>query len=305
MGEAIPRREFLRTTAAAPVASLTGDLALRAVGARRSPSEPRLFAGCCAYSYAKYLAAGKMTMEEFILKAVDLGIKAVDMTTYWLKSNEPWYLSSLRHLAFKNCVAFSGTGTPVDICQADPAKRAAEVAAIKKWVDVTELLGASHARVSGTQIPQGATVEQAIGWVVETLKPACDYAGKKGITLGFENHNHGRVSEKASTIIKILRRVDSPYLGINLDITNFPDDPYPQIEACVPYATHAHIRDVFYYQNKELVDLNRVFQLFARSGYKGYLSAEYTELETGEDPSVGVAKLIAKIKALCNKYSTA
>ena len=41
--------------------------------------------------------------------------------------------------------------------------------------------------------------------------------------------------------------------------------------------------------------------IFAKSGYNGYMSAEY---EGTEDAMVGVPKLIEKIKALCRKYSS-
>ena len=134
------------------------------------------------------------------------------------------------------------------------------------------------------------------------MKPACDYAAKHGITLGIEDH--GGITAHASTILEILRRVDSPYAGINLDISNFhaqsDEDQYSEIEACVPLATHAHVREVFS-ETERPIDLDRVWKLFARGGYKGYMSAEY---EGKEDPMTGVPKLIAKIKALCSKYSS-
>ena len=63
-------------------------------------SRPRLLVGCCAYSYRPYLEKKQMTMEDFILKAVELGIQGVDITTYWLTSTEPGYLAGLRHLAY-------------------------------------------------------------------------------------------------------------------------------------------------------------------------------------------------------------
>jgi len=293
------RRAFLKTAGAASAASL--GLGLRAgaqPGDPPSDTRPRLFSGCCAYSYRKYLQTGRMTMEDFILKAVELGIDGVDMTTYWLKSTDSAYLANLRHFAFKHGVPFSGVAIGSDMCQPDVAKRSAEIEKIKKWVDASELLGASHLRVFGGELPAGASEEQGIQWVVETMKPACDYAGRLGITLGIEDH--GGITAKASTILEILRRVGSPYAGINLDVTNFTHDPYSQIEVCAPYATHSHIRDAFS-ESHEPVDLDRVWQIFARAGYQGYMSAEY---EGAEDAAVGVPKLITKIKTLCRKYST-
>lgn len=99
-----------------------------------------------------------------------------------------------------------------------------------------------------------------------------------------------------------VRQVNSPYLGINLDITHFSTDLYSQVEMCIPYATHTHIRDSFDGHPDEPLDLDRVFQAFARAGYCGYMSAEY---ERPEDPMTGVPKLVEKIKTLCRKYSDA
>ena len=239
-----------------------------------------------------------MTMEDFILMAVEQGIDGVDMTTYYLKSTEPSYLLSLRRLAFRNGVPFSGAAIGTDMCQPDPGKRAGELEKIKKWLDATELLGASHLRVFGGELPKDATDEQGVGWVVETMKPACEYAAAKGITPGIESH--GGITSKAANIVEILRRVDSPFAGCNLDISNFKEDPYTQIEACLPYATHTHIRD-FYGEPRKALDLERVWKLFAKAGYKGFTSAEY---EGEEEAKTGVPKLLARIKALNKKYSS-
>jgi sugar phosphate isomerase/epimerase len=301
MSNVIHRRDFLKTAGLAAASLPLGASKLQG-GApeliKNTPGHPRLLSGCCAYSYRQYLEHGPMTMEEFILSAVELEIEGVDVTTYYLKSTEPSYLLSLRRLAFRNGVPFSGAAIGTNMCQPDPGKRAGEIEKIKKWLEATELLGASHLRVFGGELPQGASDEQGIQWVVETMKPACDYAAMKGITLGIESH--GGITSKAVNIIEILRRVDSPFAGCNLDISNFQEDPYTQIEACIPYATHTHIRD-FYGEARKPLDLEQVWKLFAQGGYKGFTSAEY---EGEEDAKTGVPKLLDKIKALNRKYST-
>lgn len=300
------RRDFLKT--AGPAVIVAKELAktaptwnARSNAKAQTEAKPRLLTGCCAYSYAKLLKAGKMTMEDVIRKAVELGIEGVDMTGYWFQSTEPAYLASLRHLAHKNGVCFSGAATGASTVQADAAKRAQMLEEIKNWTDVTEALGAPHLRVFAGKLPPGATVQQGIQWTVETLKVACEYAGKKGITLGVENHEG--ITQNADVCIELVHRIDSPYFGINLDITNFiatpQADAYAQIEATAPYATHTHIRDVF--ANKQAVDLDRVWPLFAGANYKGFMSAEY---EGEENPSTGVPKLVEKIKTLCRKYSS-
>lgn len=180
------RREFLKTAgtaAAMPIFATTFSPAAE----NSSATSARLFVGCCALSYRKYLDMGAMTMEDFFRKAVELGVHGVDVTTYWLKSTDPEYLTALRHLAFKNGMPFSGAAIRTEMCQADTTKRAEEVRKIQQWVDAAQLLGASHLRVFGGELPKDATEQQGIEWVGETMKSACDYSGKRGITLGIED----------------------------------------------------------------------------------------------------------------------
>lgn len=306
MKDRFTRRRFLQSAAATGYLGAELELSPPAQAATQSSNPQsakamaRLFPGCCAYSFRKYLKTGRMTMQDFIRETVKMGAVGADMTVYWFKSTEPAYLDDLRHVAFKSGVPFSGAACGSSMVQATAAKRRQVLADIKKWVDVTDRLGASHLRVFGGPLPHGATLKQGVEWVVETMKPACEYSGKKGITLGLEDH--GGVTQRADVCLEIMHRVNSPYAGINLDITHFiptsTENAYAQIKACIPYATHCHIRDVF--DDGTPIDMDRVWQMFRDGGYKGFTSAEY---EGKEDPMTGVPKLMDKIKTLCNKYS--
>ena len=162
MTQHVHRREFIKAAGGGAVASL----AWSASGATLSAdtpiaSRPRLLVGCCAYSYRPYLEKKQMTMEDFILKAVELGIQGVDITTYWLTSTEPAYLTGLRHLAYLNGVPLSGAAIGTNMCQPDAAKRKEELEKIDRWVDATELLGAAHLRVFGGEPRQGPARSRA------------------------------------------------------------------------------------------------------------------------------------------------
>ena len=295
------RRNFLLSSLSLGAGASLASAAQNSEGATAaSANPPRFFSGCCAYSYRKSLQHGPMTMEDFIKKAVSLPVDGVDMTGYYLKSTDPAYLASLRHLAYRNGVLFSGAACGVSMVQADAAKRAQTLPEIKKWVDVADALGAPHLRVFAGKLPSGVTLQQSVDWVVETMKAGCDYSSKKGITLGVEDHSG--VTQQASVCLEIMHRVDSPYAGINLDITHFvptaTQDAYAQIEACIPYATNTHIRDTF--DDGTPIDLDRVWRMFANAGFKGFMSAEYE----GPDASTGVPSLIEKIRTLCRKYSS-
>jgi sugar phosphate isomerase/epimerase len=308
-----PRREFLKTAGLSALAGagaqfLGSPVAQGAIANADAATgkAARLLSGCCAYSYGPELKRGAMTLEDFIGKAVELRLDGVDMTAYYLKSTEPEYLDGLRHLAYKNAMPLSGSACGVSMVQISPAQRADSLNEIKKWVDVTDRLGASHLRVFAGKLPSGHTLQEAIDWVVETMKAGCDYSGKKGITLGLEDH--AGVSQNADVCLEVMHRVNSPYAAINLDITNFiptvAQDAYAQIAACIPFASNTHIRDRFADQTP--VDLDRVWRLFASAGFRGYMSAEYEPgRANNEVGATGVPKLIAKIQALCRRYSRA
>ena len=310
MKNKIARREFLKT---AGVGAMAGaGLALGAPLAHATADSsadlsrmPRLLVGLCAYSYRDALTHGRMTLEDFIQKAVELKVDAVDMTVYYLKSTDPAYLENLRYLAYKNAVPFSGAACGSSLVQADAAKRADVLQQIKSWIDFTDRLGASHLRIFAGKLPDGASMQQATNWTVEGMKAACDYAAPKGIVLGLEDHSG--VSQSADVCLEIMHRVDSPYARINLDITHFTpsatQDQYAQIAACLPYASVSHIRDHF--DDKSPIDMDRVWKMYADAGHKGSMSLEYEpDPQTGEPAETGVPKGMAQIRDLCRKYST-
>ena len=262
---------------------------------------PRLFAGLLRLLLRSRLAKRGNDDGDFIHKAVELRVDGVDMTAYYLKSTDPAYLDGLRHLAYKNAIAIFR----FSLRSQHGAGRSGETRAEFDGDQEMDRCHGSSRRLSSARlcrrIASGVTLQQGADWAVETMKAATDYSGKKGIMLGVEDHNG--VTQRADVCLEIMQRVNSPYAGINLDVTNFiptaTQDVYAQIAACIPYATNTHIRDRFEY-NKNPVDLDRVWKLFANAGFKGYMSAEYE----GPDSDTGVPKLIAQIRTLCDKYST-
>ena len=301
----VARRQFLKTVGAGVLASagtqVFGSSVAQAQSADTVPAATktaRMFSGCCAYTYRNEFKRD-LTLEKFIDLAVELRLDAVDMTVYYMKSTDPGYIENLRHLAYKNAVSLSGAACGVSMVAADPAKRADNLVQIKKWIDVADRLGAPHLRVFAGKLPAGSTLPEATTWVVETMKAASDYSGKKGIMIGLEDHVG--VSQSADVCLEIMHRVDSPYAGINIDISHFvptpTQDSYTQIAACIPYATNTHIRNTF--DDGSMIDMDRVWKLFADAGFKGYMSYEGEEMNKG-----GVPAQIAQIQQLCRKYSS-
>jgi sugar phosphate isomerase/epimerase len=285
------RRQLLKSVPAVAIAMQSR--------AATPTTQARLRTAICAYSYRDLLKAKTMTYDDVIRLAVEMGVDGVEATTYWFPNQDDSFLLPLKRTAYRSGVDLYGIGINTNLCQPDAQKRISEIEKIKSWVDTAEKLGARYVRVFGGPVPKEHTEQEAVGWVVEALKRAADYSGKKGIILGLETH--GGITEKADTTVQIIRQVDSPWAGINLDVGNFNRDGYAQTERCVPYAVNAHIKASIADAagNHQPTDWGRLLKLFADGGYKGYLSLEYEEKN---DPLVAVPKVIRELRRGVKKY---
>lgn len=285
------RRELLKTVPA-----------LAAASQLPAQSEPKshIRAGLVAYSFRKQFEAKTMTYEKLIRYVSDLGLDGIDTTVYWFPDTSDQFLASLRRTAYKHGVSLYSIAVRVRLCQPTPELRQAEVENAKKWIDVAMKVGATHVRVFGGAIPKGATETQAIAWAVEVLKRSAEYAGSKGIILGVEDD--GGLTTTAEPTVEIVKQADSPWVGINLDTGNFPKDGYSQVELCLPYAVAVHFKEHLGkagQKGREPADWDRLVGMFAKSGYKGYISLEYES----EDAEVNVPRLVPELRRLVRKYS--
>jgi L-ribulose-5-phosphate 3-epimerase len=295
------RRNFLAAAGAAfaAVAAPAGAAPRQAQGA---PPKARFRTGLVAYSYRQALQAKTMTCEDLVRIAVETGTDGIDMTVYWLPSTTDDYLLPLRRLAYKNRVEIYSIGTRVRLAQPSAELRDKELLELRKWVDVAQKLGATHVRVFGGPKPDGVTLDQAIGLAAETLKRGAEYAGARGIILGVEDD--GGITDFAKETIEIVTRADSPWAGMNLDIGNFrPPKVYEQIEMSIPYAVSTHVKvDVALDDGvgRAPFDWDRVFAMFSRHGFRGYMGLEY---ESADDPATAVPRYLKRLKELAVKYS--
>jgi L-ribulose-5-phosphate 3-epimerase len=258
----------------------------------------RLRPGLVAYTYRSQLEAKKLTYQDVIKMAADFGFEGLDTTVYWFPDTSAPYLANLRRTAYKNGISLYSIATRVRLAQPTPELRNAEVAAAKTWVDVAERLGATHVRVFGGAIPKGATEDQAIAWAAETLKAAAQYSATKGIILGVEDD--GGLTTNAQPTIEIVKRADTPWAGMNLDSGNFPKDGYAQTAMAIPYAVSTHIKAQISTPDgkKEKTDYERLFSMFAKGGYRGFVSLEYEE----NDAETAVPGIAAEMIKAARKY---
>ncbi|MGC8761232.1 MAG: sugar phosphate isomerase/epimerase family protein [Bryobacteraceae bacterium] len=288
------RRDFLTAAAALPAAPAV------AQPADNLPKKARLRPALCAYSFRRELESKAKTYEDLVRACVDWDVDGLDMTVYWVPSTDPAWFHSLRRLAYRCGVQIYSIAIRTELTRAGQKERDAEVENIRRWVDAASALGAGHIRVFGGSLRNGVTEEQAVPWVVECLQRGAEIAGTHGVILGLENH--GGITARAERILEIVRKVNSPWVGINLDTGNFQQDPWHQMEMCVQYAVNVQVKSEMTYEDgrRGPQDWDRVVKLVAAGGYKGYLSLEY---EAKEPAAAAVPRLLGELRSLCRKYS--
>lgn len=264
----------------------------------------RLRSGLVAYSYRAQLAAKSMSYEDLIRRIADWGLDGLDCTVYWLPEasnglNE--YLAKLRRTAYQCGVSIYNAGVRVRLCQPTRELQVAQFENIRKWVDVTDRLGAGHMRVFGGTIPKGASEEQAISWAVEVLKRGAEYAGERGIILGVEDD--GGLTTTAEPTVAIVQQTGSPWVGINVDSGNLPRNGYSQFEMMLPYATSVHLKPEIAGADgkKEPADWDRLLGMLGKAGYKGYVGLEYEE--EGAVAEAEVPRLAARLRSAVRRIS--
>ncbi len=297
------RRDFLRTalrgSLGAAALGLLGPAALSAVEPFQRAGKARLFLSCAAYSFRDSLQqkdpAKRISLFQFIDFCADHGLEGTELTSYYFppKLDEAFLLQVKRH-AFLRGVAISGTAIGNNYCLPKGEKRDAQMALTRKWVDNAAVLGTSHIRVfAGSKGALDAA--EARNLAIEALEEAGEYAGRKDVFLGLENH--GGIVAEADEILAIIRAVKSPWVGINLDTGNFhTDDPYGDLAKCAPYAVNVQIKVEMQRRGgkAEPADLAQIARILREANYQGYVALEY---EAKPDPWEAVPVWLEKMRA--------
>ena len=309
MNPMMPRRDFLKTATVSAAAFGLAGSPLSAVEPFKRPGTPRLQLSLAAYSFRQFFKDGsdsrtpdppadkRIDLFQFIDYCADHGCAGTELTSYYFpKDLNDSYLLRLRRHAFLRGVAVSGTAVGNTFTHPKGEARDTELAKVRKWVDHAAVLGAPHIRVFAGNLQKGSTAAEAKALSIAALDECGEYAGKKGIFLGLENH--GGIVAEPKQILDIVTAVKSPWIGINLDTGNFrTDDPYADIASCAPYAVNVQVKSEIQKrgQKKELADLAKVVKILRDANYQGYVALEY---EAAEDPWQAVPPLLKQLREL-------
>jgi sugar phosphate isomerase/epimerase len=301
--QSLSRRDILRRTALALTAGSGAmaisqpALAIPPIG-RSRPSHLKL--SVAAYSYRQYLTAKPPSMDlfDFVNLAADMALDGVEPTSYYFPPDvTPDYLNRLKLHAFKLGLDISGTAVGNNFCLPPGPRRDEQVELVRKWIDRAAELDAPVIRIFAGTVSRGTSEEQAVDWAIEGIKAVLPYAAAKGIVLALENH--GGITATPDQILKLVKAIDAPNFGVNLDTGNFQgNDPYSQLAQLAPYAFNVQVKTEIHRagsRSKEEADLARLVGILREARYSGYVVLEY---EAAEDPMKAIPRSIKILRQL-------
>lgn len=297
----VNRRRFLRlgllTAAVAGWGRFAGLPAARAVEPFRRPGRCRLKLSLAAYSFRDRFNAAdparRLSLPEFLDYCADHGCDAAELTSYYFpKTVTPALLNDLKRHAHLRGLALSGTAVGNNFALPDGPERDAQLALVKTWVDHAAALGAPHVRVFAGEA-RGPDRAAAKRQCIRALEECGAYAGHRGVWLGLENH--GGIVADVAELLDILRAVQSPWVGVNLDTGNFYSDadPYAEMSRLAPYAVNVQLKVAINRPGrpKQPTDLDRVIAVLREANYQGYVALEFEETDPEQHVPVWLARM--------------
>ncbi|WP_235294844.1 sugar phosphate isomerase/epimerase family protein [Portibacter lacus] len=271
------RRNLLRSMAITPV--LLGSRNLFTSPLDNTSATSRLQYSVNAYTFNDLLKSGEMSFFDMMDFAASLGLNAVDLTGYYFsgypKIPDDKTLFQLKKKALQLGLNISWTGVRNDFTNPDKTARASDIELIKNWLQVSSKLGASIMRIfAGKGKYEGYTKDQVKSWMVSDFKECAEYAEEIGVIAAMQHHNDFLYT--ADEVIDILKRVDSEWFGLILDIGSLRQgDPYEEIEKLAPYANYWFIKELVYVDGvAEPVNMKKIATILKDTNYTGYISFE-------------------------------
>lgn len=293
------RRSFLAASLAATAAAGWLPPSAEAIEPIERKGEPHFKFSLAAYSYRSLLSGknASLTLHDFIDDCAKMGLEGTELTSYYFPEKlDTEYVLDLKRHCFRQGLSVSGTAIRCDFGYPPGPERDRWITHTKTWVDHAAALGAPVIRIFAGHHKPDVAPERSHRLMVEGMQQCCDYAATKGVYLALENH--GGPTATAEGLLKLVRDVESPWFGVNLDTGNFhSEDIYGELAQAAPYAVNVQVKVVVSGPNradKRPADFKRLASILKDTGYRGFIVLEYEE---AGDPRVECPKHLEQLRA--------
>ena len=133
--------------------------------------------------------------------------------------------------------------------------------------------------------------------MVQRIESLLPYAAEKGVMLALENHGGG-VTVTAEQLLRLVRAVNGPNFGVNLDTGNFHgQDPYAEIARPRPTRStcRSRPRSAGRAGRRSRPTWRRIIGILREARYSGYVVLEY---DAAEDPMTAVPRYVKTLRVL-------
>ncbi len=264
-----------------------------------------------SYSFWQFKHENWRDLNKCFEAAAEWGFDGVEILHRQMQDESNATLQGLKKRAFTLGLDLCGFSTHQGFLSPDPEKRQKQIDHTIHCIELAYALGIPTMRVNtgtwGTSKdfddlmkkrgiedpPMGVTEDQGFGWVEESLAKCLPTAEKCGVLLGLENHwGLGRTPEG---VLRVVKKLNSPWLRVTMDTGNFLEDPYDRLELMAPETILVQAKTYYgggLWYSLDL-DYPRIAKMLAKHKYQGYVSLEF---EGKEDPATGIPKSLAMLQ---------
>lgn len=251
------------------------------------------------YSFNTLLREQKISLFDVLDFCAEYNFDAIDPTGYYFPGypNVPddEYIAKFKKHAFLLGIEISGTGIRNDFANPDKESREAEIKLIEQWVVAAAKLGAPNLRVfTGRNKHEGFSRDEVFEWMARDLTRCCEIGKKYGVMIALQNHSE--FLKTADDVNRLIKMVDSEWLGLNLDIGNYREhNTYDEIRKNIKHAVTWQIKENVWLNGEKVpTDFERLFTIIKQESYRGYLPLE--TLGPG-DPYQKVPALLQQVQS--------
>jgi len=208
---------------------------------------------CIPVSFFEAISKRQMTLAEWFDFAVELRLDGVECGPLMIQPLGPATPAEFRQLAESRGLAVSNFTGYSDFSHPDAEFRRREIESFIRNIQVTRELGAPSIRaLTGQQRPE-LNQEQAIGWVVESIRQVAEEADRVGVRVNVENHTKAFTwtnfdfAMQSEVFLRVMDGLRDAPVGVQFDMANplvANEDALDLFEQVRSRVGYVHINDV-------------------------------------------------------------